>query len=117
MQLYLIIILTLAAALIASFSQFLFKKSLHGAKSLKKVIRAVFTPRVLAGFCGYLLALVLYLYALSQADLSIVYPVFASSFIFTTIISAVLLRERITVYRAAGVLLIFIGIAVIAVSA
>ena len=59
---------------------------------------------------------VLYIAALSGGQLSIVYPVFASSFIFVTLISAAILKEKITAIRAVGVLLVFIGIGIVAIS-
>jgi len=65
---------------------------------------------------AYLLGLAFYLVALSAGQLSIVYPVFASSFIFVTIISAVLFKERITTLRAIGILLVFLGITIVALS-
>ena len=68
------------------------------------------------GLIGYAAALVLYIIALSGGQLSVVYPVFASSFIFVALISAAVLKEKITPVRAIGVLLVFIGISIVAIS-
>lgn len=112
-----IVVLTLAAAFIASISQLLFKRGIHGSMTMKSVIRSIFKPGVLIGLFGYFISLVIYLYALSKGELSLVYPIFASSFIFTTLLSALVLKEKITAYRAIGVALVFIGITIIAISA
>jgi drug/metabolite transporter (DMT)-like permease len=116
MQTYIIITLTLFSALIASLAQLLFKKKLPQKATMKTIIRAVFTPSIILGLVGYGASLAVYLYALSSADLSIVYPIFASSFIFTTILSAIVLKEKISARRAAGIVLIFIGVSIIALS-
>ena len=65
---------------------------------------------------AYFVSLVIYLYALSNAQLSIVYPTFASTFIFVTLLSVVALKEKVTGKRAAGILMVFFGIVIIALS-
>ena len=118
MIIYLVIFITLVAAFIAAVAQLVFKKEMvepiHGMHGFIKLLRR---PKVILGFGGYLLSLVVYLYALGKAPLSLVYPVFASTFIFIFIISAIFLGEKPTLKRAAGITLVFIGIAVIAMSA
>jgi drug/metabolite transporter (DMT)-like permease len=116
MQPYIIITLTLLAALIASTAQLLFKKKLPAHASIKAIVRAVFTPWILAGLAAYLASLVVYLYALSHANLSVVYPIFASSFVFTALLSAVALKERISAKQVIGIALVFIGIGIIAMA-
>jgi drug/metabolite transporter (DMT)-like permease len=112
-----VILVTLLAALLASSAQLLFKMGMDKVDSMRKVFRKLFTPVVIAGIIGYFGAFLIYIYALSKSDLSVVYPIFASSFIFTTLISAAVLREKINKYRAFGILLVFLGIIIIAVSA
>jgi drug/metabolite transporter (DMT)-like permease len=107
----LVIFITLIAALITSFSQFMYKKGIKKRlNSLREVIQLFENRRILVGLAGYFLGLAVYLIALSQAPLSIVYPTFASTFIFITIISFALLKEKVHLLRVAGVLVIFFGI-------
>lgn len=116
MSIYEVILLTLIAALVASFAQLQFKRSVGKIGSLKHLIRLITNKGVVLGLVCYATALGLYLTALSGGQLSIVFPVFASSFIFVTILSALTLNEKITAMRALGVLLVFIGVAIVAVS-
>lgn len=112
---YLVVFITLIAALIAAASQLLYKKGLKvKLDSFRHVIGAFKDRNMLLGFSGYLVSLVIYLYALANAPLSFVYPTFASTFIFVTLISHFVLKEKITTVRALGVLLIFVGIAIVA---
>ena len=120
MSIYLVIFITLVAALIASFSQIVFKRSMEKRINGIRDFFALFRKRnVILGFVGYFISLVIYLYALSgkNAPLSVVYPTFASTFIFISIISYFYLKEKFGAVRIAGILLVFAGIFIIAISA
>ncbi|MDE1871255.1 MAG: EamA family transporter [Candidatus Micrarchaeota archaeon] len=118
MNIYLVIFLTLVAALITSYCQLLFKRGL--SKKLNSIMDILNTLRnryIIIGLGGYVLSFTLYLIALSGSQLSIVFPVFASSFIFVTIISAISLKERVSMPRIIGILLIFLGIVMVTITA
>lgn len=117
MNIYLVIFITLLAALVASLSQTIYKKSLgKRLEGLKDIIRMFFKRNILIGVAGYLLSLAIYLVALSKAPLSIVYPTFASTFIFVTILSHVVLKEKLGAMRIAGMIVVFFGITIIALT-
>jgi len=118
MNIYLVIFLTLLAALFTSCSQFLFKSSLKKKlNSIWDILGTLKNPKILLGLAGYATGFGIYLIALSHSQLSIVFPIFASSFIFVTIISAIRLKEKVSIIRIAGVLIIFFGIVIIAITA
>jgi drug/metabolite transporter (DMT)-like permease len=115
MNIYLVIFITLVAALIASFAQLTYKLNIgKGINNVTDILRVFKKKRVLMGLGGYAIGLVVYLYALSEAPLSIVYPTFASTFIFITLISVFYLKEELNTKRIIGVGLVFLGILVIA---
>ncbi|MDE1865077.1 MAG: EamA family transporter [Candidatus Micrarchaeota archaeon] len=116
MSIYEVMLLTLIAALISSLAQLSFKRSVKKIDNLKHLLGLLRNRGVLLGLLGYVVGFLIYIVALSGGQLSAVYPVFASSFIFVTLISAKVLKERITLVRAVGVLLVFIGISIVAVS-
>lgn len=112
-----VIFITLVAALIASFSQLYYKKGLKmKINNLADGIDALKNRNIQLGVLGYIVSLVIYLYALSNAQLSVVYPIFASTFIFVAVLSAVLLKESLSRTRILGVLLVFLGVVIIAFS-
>jgi drug/metabolite transporter (DMT)-like permease len=114
----LVIFLTLVAALFTSFSQLLFKRGLQKRlNSVMDILKTLLNKNIILGLCGYAVSFTLYLIALQTSQLSVVFPIFASSFIFVTIISAIILKERIGAYRILGVILIFVGITIVALSA
>ena len=116
MTIYEVIFLTLLAALVSSFAQLMFKRSVRKVDSLAHLVGLLGNRGVLLGLAAYGVGFLLYITALSGGQLSLVFPIFASSFIFVTLISATVLKERITLMRAAGVLLVFIGITIVAIS-
>lgn len=116
MNIYEVMLLTLFAALITSFAQLMFKRHTKRIESAHHVLALLYNKGVMVGLGGYVIGLLFYLAALSGGELSLVYPLFASSFIFVTILSSVLLKEKITLVRAAGILIIFAGIILVAIS-
>jgi drug/metabolite transporter (DMT)-like permease len=116
MNIYEVILLTLFAALVSSFAQLEFKRSVGRISSARDVLALASNKGVLIGVVGYVASLGIYLFALSGSGLSFVYPLFASSFIFVTLLSALILKERVTAIRIAGILFIFIGISIVALS-
>ncbi|MGC8676001.1 MAG: hypothetical protein ACP5T3_00595 [Candidatus Micrarchaeia archaeon] len=107
-----VVSLTLAAAVIAAYAQYLFKRHLasFGVK-LSEVKRAIVERHVLFGLLMYSVSFVLYIYALHAAPIvSFVYPIFASTFIFVFLISKYALKEPIGSIRLLGMVLIVIGI-------
>jgi len=114
MNIYIVIFLTLIAAFLASIAQLLFKKGLP--KKISKIshfVELLKTKNIIQGLLIYLASLSIYLYALKQAPLSIVYPTFASSFIFVALVSYFQLKEKIGLKRGAGIIIIFIGIIIV----
>ena len=106
-----VILLTLAAAAIAAFAQYLFKKSVPEFRfGVDGILSLARNRMVIAGLLIYLIGLAIYLVALGSGELSFVYPAFSSTFIFVMLISHFKLKERIGYARLAGMLLIILGI-------
>ena len=119
MNIYLVIFLTLLAALFTSYSQLLFKKGLKTQFNITitDILGLINNRDIVVGLIGYVISFSLYIYALSGSQLSIAFPIFASSFIFVTIISAVKLKEKVSMVRVLGIFLIFLGIVIVALTA
>jgi drug/metabolite transporter (DMT)-like permease len=117
LDIYIVILLTLFAALLASLTQFFYKKGLpNEIARVRHVLPLLKNRSILCGIGLNLLAFAVYLYALANAPLSFVYPIFASTFIFTVLLSHFAFHEKIGIRRSFGVLLIFIGVAVISLT-
>ncbi len=109
---------TAVAALLAAIAQFLYKKGLHKFEFNAKGIMSVLTKKtVIAGLAVYFISFIAYIFALKMADLSIIYPTFSLSFVFTLAISHYAFKEKITAPIAAGVILVMLGIFLVAQAA
>ncbi|GHU13234.1 hypothetical protein FACS189449_08310 [Alphaproteobacteria bacterium] len=71
---------------------------------------------ILGGVSLFVLALFLWLYLLSQYDLSFLYPITSLGFVITAFSGWLFLSETISVSRAIGILLILVGVVFVAKS-
>jgi drug/metabolite transporter (DMT)-like permease len=110
-----ILLLTALAAFIGSIGQLEFKQ---GANNLQFDIKLLLTNyHLIAGVAVYALSTVFYVYALNKGNLSILYPIIATSYIWTLIFSKVFLKEPVGLTSWAGVFFILLGVALIATQA
>jgi drug/metabolite transporter (DMT)-like permease len=110
-----ILLLTALAAFIGSIGQLEFKQ---GANNLQWDIKMLLTNyHLIAGLVVYALSTVLYVYALNKENLSILYPIIATSYIWTLIFSRIFLKEPVGLTSWAGVFFILLGVALIAAQA
>ena len=110
-----ILLLTALAAFIGSIGQLEFKQ---GANNLQWDIKLLLTNyHLIAGLVVYALSTVLYVYALNKENLSILYPIIATSYIWTLIFSKIFLKEPVGLTSWAGVFFILLGVTLIAAQA
>ena|SRR3989338_2867866 len=82
-----------------------------GAKSVISTSSFLFNPFVLAGFVMYGIGALLFIIALSKAELSLLYPLVSASFIWALLLSWIFLDEALSVQKLSGILFIIIGFA------
>ena len=105
------ILLSLFCALLASLGQTFFK--LGSAQVSSHLTDWLLNWRVILGMTIYGLSAVLFIVALKYGELSILYPIIATSYIWITILSHYVFGERITYINWIGVALIITGISLI----
>ncbi len=109
-----VVILTVIAAAIVAYAQYVFKKAIPKFRfNASEVFALARNRNVVLGILIYVVGLVFYLAALGSDQLSFVYPAFSSTFIFVILISHFKLKERISAMRFAGIALIIIGIVLV----
>lgn len=74
------------------------------------LVRALFNPWVAIGTMVLIVFFISFTIALSWADLSFVMPATALGYVLTTILSAFVLHEHVSLYRWAGVALISLAV-------
>ena len=96
---------------LTSFAQFFYKK---GAASLSLSFSGIFLNLFLyIGVLLYVIGAVLMIIALRGGELSVLYPIIATSFIWVNFISVYFLNETMNIWKWSGVFLIIGGISCI----
>ncbi len=107
------------SVLMSVTGQFLLKK---GAATLgpigldtivQKLFVILFQPYIFSGLFIYSFAAVGFIIVLSRADLSVVSPFIATSYIFTVLGGSLLFGEELTSLRLVGVGLIMLGVTLV----
>ena len=110
-----ILLLTALAAFIGSIGQLEFKR---GADNLQFDIKLLLTNyHLIIAIAVYCVSTVLYVYALNKEQLSILYPIIATSYVWTLMFSKIFLKEQVGLTSWAGVFFILLGVTLIATQA
>ncbi|NOZ80799.1 MAG: EamA family transporter [DPANN group archaeon] len=83
-------------------------------KNLWKGLQVVFSNvDIYLGLGFYGISSVLFVYALRGGELSVLYPLVATSYIWTSLLSVKFLREKMNSRKWTGILFIILGVALI----
>lgn len=100
--------LVLFASFIGSFGPIFFKR---GSKNIKlNIISLLKNYDLIIGIFFYLLSNVFFIPALSGGDLSILYPLVSTIYIWVNIWSALFLKEKLTASKWGAIGLILVGV-------
>lgn len=106
-----IISLVLFCAVLGAAGQLMFKLS---APQFSLNLKSILTNyKFLIGVLLYASATILFIFALKQGNLSVLYPIIATSYIWVTILSMIFLKESFPVFKWAGIVLIILGVYII----
>ena len=110
-------LLVVCCTIIGAAAQILIKKgadTLGGNPTmLQTALAMVLNPALLAGFSMYGVSMVLLVMALRHGELSLLYPVFALTYVWVAILSVLILHESMNAFKLAGIAIIVGGIAVL----
>lgn len=109
--------MVLACTLLIAVAQALIKTgagALGGQSTLLETALGILTtPTLFAGYSLYGIVTVVMVLALRHAELSLIYPVIALSYVWVSILSVALFHEEMNAYKIAGVVVIISGVAVL----
>jgi drug/metabolite transporter (DMT)-like permease len=78
------------------------------------LLKALTSPGVIIGLIIYALGAMLWLIVLSREDVSFAFPLVSLAYVIAIVLSAVILKEEITLPKIIGSLIIIVGIFIIA---
>jgi uncharacterized membrane protein len=106
------ICLTAFAVFVGSFAPVMIKKGLNQITKMR--ISSLITSKyVISGIIIYGAAFILYIPALKSGDLSILYPIASSSYIWASLLSVKMLGEKMNPVKWCGILIIIFGVVLI----
>jgi len=106
------ILLTILNSLIGAIAAFSLKKSVHKFKkisSFKTLIVYFFTTGMFIGALLYFIAALGSIFILKYLDVTIFFPLTSTAYIFSLFIGNIFLKEKITRFKLAGIVLIILG--------
>jgi uncharacterized membrane protein len=118
-----IILIVAFSTFLSAVGQIFFKTASNRARPIhsksvhsywRYFVQIIRMPLIWTGLCLMTVALALWLIAVAQGDLSLVYPMGSLYFIFVLILAFSFLDEKPDKMKILGTLFIFIGIALIA---
>jgi uncharacterized membrane protein len=107
------IALVLIGSVMGAIGAIMFKKS---SEKFSLSISGLFKNRnLIIGIIIYGLSVVIFVPALRGGELSVLYPIVSTSYIWTALLSVRFLGERMNNYKWLGIILIIIGISFIGI--
>jgi len=110
------VFIVVACTLIGALAQVLIKfgsAHLQNAGLITTALGIFTIPTLFAGYCLYGIFTVLLVFALRDAELSILSPVIALSYVWVTLASVLVFHETMNLPKVCGVAIIVLGVAVL----
>jgi uncharacterized membrane protein len=105
--------LVLFACIIGSFGPIFLKKASGKISfNLKSII---YNKNLISGLTFYGLSTILFIPALKGGELSVLYPLVATVYIWVSLLSVKMLNEKMNKFKWLGILLIIIGVSFIGI--
>ena len=107
------ILIMLFSTLIGATAQVLFKKSGALLPSPPTLVDMITCLPLLGGYCLLGIQTLLLSVALKNAELSVLYPIIALSYVWVMLASVMIFHETLNPYKIVGVVVIVIGVTVL----
>lgn len=107
------IILALIAAVIGAFAAVMIKKG--SSRLTRNFFRNIKNWRLILGGILYIISSVFFVVALKHGELSVLYPMIATQYIWVSVLSSKLLKEKINLWKWLGITFIIFGVVLIGI--
>ena len=102
------VVLFVVAALLGAVGQYLYKSGADAAEG--SFLSFVLNARILGGAVCYIAVMILFVVAFRKGGaLSVLYPVYASTFVFAAVIALIAFGEPIKVVNVVGMFVLIFG--------
>jgi len=104
------IIMMFGCTLLGAAGQILMKLGANALGPSNSALAMLLTPSIFFGYVLYGLMTVLFVFALRNEELSILYPIISLTYVWVAGLSVVFFREALSALRILGVLTIVLGV-------
>lgn len=108
------ILLVLLASIIGAFGAIFLKKGSKGFSL--NIIDLIKNRSIVTGIILYGLSAIMFVSALRYGELSILYPLVSTTYVWVALFSVRILKERMNQYKWLGIVLIVIGVLTIGIA-
>jgi drug/metabolite transporter (DMT)-like permease len=105
-------LLVFACTIVGAAAQLLIKTGMSPAHFSPHLMALVTDVPLIAGYALYGINTLMIVLALRNAEMSLLYPIIALTYVWTTLASYTLLGEPSNVYKNVGIVTIVVGVAV-----
>ena len=99
------------SALVGAFGPIYLKKGM--SKFSFKISKLMKNYSLMAGFGAYIIGIVMFMFALKGGELSVLYPLVATTYIWVSLLSVKMLGEKMTKKKWMGIAIIMLGVVLI----
>ena len=109
------LIIVIISVFVGAFGQIYFKKGMASTRiigmlnTIKGAAKVFSNPAVLLGLILYAISSILWLFAMTRLDISLMYPLTSLGYFITAIFASKMLGEKVNSSRWIGISLIFLG--------
>ncbi len=107
------IVIVLITTILTSAGQVLYKLGTNSLSGNAALIKYILNGYILSGLAAYLFGAVLLITALKYGELSVLYPIIATSYIWVSLASMYFFGEMMNSFKWAGVIAVIIGVSLI----
>jgi len=112
-----ILIYILLSVGLNSVAQIVWKKGAKlGKINLKGIIKMMLKPKIILGLTIYAASALIWILVLSNTEVSYAFPFIALGYVGTTILSYMILNEKVNKKRIIGITIIIIGVILVGLS-
>lgn len=107
--------LVIVSTVLGALGSYFFKLASGKIKKItfSNLLKILFSKHALSGFFLFFSSSLCYVVALSQAQLTYLYPLTALSYVWAIVIGHYVLREKVDLWRWVSVLMIFSGVVIL----
>jgi drug/metabolite transporter (DMT)-like permease len=103
----------LISTIIGAFGSIFLKKGaeqFHIRINISGIIDLLKNWKIILGLGLYVLSTISFIYLLRTEELSLLYPMTSMAYIFVTLFSVFLLKEKMNIYKVSGIVCIVLGV-------